>query len=178
MIGGVILESWQVVHVLGGYEEKIRDFLNKDPRNSAFIPKKKKIFRKKGKNSIEEMVLFPNYVFVRTVMSHFDFIKYIQLYLVGIEGFIKLLKHDTVGTDSLLPEEINFLKNFLNENFVVDGSTGFIEGDSIIVTEGPLVGYESLIKKIDRHKRLAWIQFNMFGEMRLICVSLEIISKK
>lgn len=147
-LGGVILEFWQVIHVLGGYEEKIRDFLNKEPRNIAFIPKKKRIFRKRGQNSIEESVLFPNYVFVRTTMTNFDFMEYTQLQAVGIEGFIKLLKHDRVGTDSLLPDEINFLKRFLNENFVVDESTGFMEGDSIIITEGPLVGYESLIRRV------------------------------
>jgi transcription termination/antitermination protein NusG len=172
------MEFWQVVHVLGGFEVKIRDFLNKDSRNIAFIPKKKKIFRKRGINNIEESVLFPNYVFVKTTMEHFDFMEYTQLYLVGIEGFIKLLKHDKVGTESLLPDEISFLKRFLNEDFLVDESVGIIEGDSVVIMDGPLVGCESLIQKIDRHKRLAWIQMNMFGEMRTISVPLEIISKK
>jgi transcription termination/antitermination protein NusG len=172
------VEFWQVVHVLGGYEVKIRDFLNKDARNIAFIPKKKKVFRKRGINTIEESVLFPNYVFVKSSMNNFEFMEYIQLYLIGIEGFIKLLKHDKVGTESLLPDEINFLKSFLNENFSIDQSIGIIEGDSVAVMDGPLVGYESLIRKIDRHKRLAWIQISMFGEERMISVPLEIISKK
>ncbi|MDP3306583.1 MAG: antiterminator LoaP [Erysipelotrichaceae bacterium] len=172
------MEFWQVVHVLGGYESKICDFINKDSRNIAFIPKKKKVFRKRGINKVDESVLFANYVFVKTKMEFFEFIEYVQLFLVGIEGFIKLLKHDNVGTESLLPEEIDFLRRFLNENFIVDESFGILEGDSVIVLDGPLVGCESLITKIDRHKRLAWIQFSMFGEIRTISVSLEIISKK
>jgi transcription termination/antitermination protein NusG len=168
---------WHVVHVLGGHEGKIRDFISKDLRNIAFIPKKKKIFRKHGVNSVDECILFPNYVFVNTVMEYVEFAEYVQQFLVGIEGFIKLLKHDKVGTESLLPNEIDFLKRFLNENFTVDKSSGIIEGDSVVVIEGPLIGCESLIRKIDRHKRLAWIQINMFGEERAISVPLEIISK-
>lgn len=172
------MESWHVVHVFGGYEDKIKDFINKNSRNTAFIPRKKKIFRKHGVNLIEESVLFPNYVFVKTTLNHFEFTKYIQMYLVDIDGFIKLLKHDKVGTDSLIPEEIEFLKSFLNDDFLVDESIGIMEGDKVIVLDGPLVGLESYIRKIDRHKRLAWIEFNIFGEIRIISVPLEIISKK
>jgi transcription termination/antitermination protein NusG len=143
---------WQVVHVLGGYEVKIRDFLNKDTCNVAFIPKKKKVFRSRGINRIEESLLFSNYVFVKSTMNHLEFMEYVQLYLIGIEGFIKLLKHDKVGTESLMPDEIEFLKKFLNGNFIVDESKGVIEGNLVVVKEGPLLGCESLIRKIDRHK--------------------------
>jgi hypothetical protein len=93
--------------VLGGFEVKIRDFLNKDSRSIAFIPKKK-VFRKRGINKFEESVLFLNYLFVKTTMEHSDFMEYTQLNLIGIEGFIKLLKHDKVGTELLLPDEISF----------------------------------------------------------------------
>lgn len=171
------MEYWHVLHVLGGSEIKIRDFLCKDFRNTAFIPKKKKVFRKQGVNNIEESVLFPNYVFVKTTMDYFEFMKYIQTNLIGIDGFIKLLKHDKVGTDSLMADEIDFLKRFLNDEFLVDESIGILEGDKVIVLNGPLVGYESMIRKIDRHKRLAWVLVNMFGEERTISIPLEIIRK-
>ena len=57
-------------------------------------------------------------------------------------------------------------------------STGYIEGDHIIITDGPLKGYEALIKKIDRHKRIAFIEINLLNQPNIIKVGLEIISKQ
>ena len=49
-----------------------------------------------------------------------------------------------------LPEdEVTFLKSFGEEEQIVDMSTGYIEGDKIIVECGPLKGKEGLIKRID-----------------------------
>ena len=56
-------------------------------------------------------------------------------------------------------------------------STGVIEGDRVIVTDGPLVGREALISKIDRHKRLAYLDMRMFGRIKTIKVGLEIVRK-
>ena len=60
----------------------------------------------------------------------------------------------------------------------MEHSIGFIEGNEVFVTEGPLMGFESKIVKIDRHKRKATIEVEFCGEKRLVNVSLEIISKK
>jgi transcriptional antiterminator NusG len=40
------------------------------------------------------------------------------------------------------------------------------------------MGFESLIRKIDRHKRIAQLEIDMFGDKRTITVGLEIISKQ
>ena len=61
---------------------------------------------------------------------------------------------------------------------VVEMSTGVIEGDRVIVTDGPLVGREALISKIDRHKRLAYLDMRMFGRTKTIKVGLEIVRKQ
>ena len=55
---------------------------------------------------------------------------------------------------------------------------GYLQGDKIIVTEGPLQGMESHIRRIDRHKRLAWLTIDVLGESREIAVGLEIIRKE
>ena len=56
-------------------------------------------------------------------------------------------------------------------------SEGFIEGDKFIVTRGPLCGKEGLIQKINRHKRKAWLEVEMFGRKQEIEVGLEIVAK-
>ena len=44
-------------------------------------------------------------------------------------------------------------------------------------TDGPLQGKEGLIKKIDRHKRKAYLELPMFGRMQTVQVGLEIVAK-
>lgn len=50
-------------------------------------------------------------------------------------------------------------------------------GDRIIVTLEPLKGRESIIKKIDRHKRCTEIKVTFLGDIRCASVALEVISK-
>lgn len=56
-------------------------------------------------------------------------------------------------------------------------SIGFIKGDIIHIVKGPLKHKEGLIVKIDRHKRIAYINLALFNEERIAKVGLEIISK-
>lgn len=57
-------------------------------------------------------------------------------------------------------------------------SEGIIEGDRVVVTRGPLKGREASITRIDRHKRLAWVDMDVFGRSKSIRVGLEIVSKR
>ena len=56
-------------------------------------------------------------------------------------------------------------------------STGIIENSQIRILEGPLVGMEGTIRKIDRHKRKAWLEIEMFGRTVEMQVGLEVIAK-
>ena len=53
----------------------------------------------------------------------------------------------------------------------------FFENDKIIINEGPLIGLEGLITKIDRHKRIAYVNVELLGKLTRVQVGLEIISK-
>lgn len=46
---------------------------------------------------------------------------------------------------------------------VVPLSHGVKDGDTVVVTAGPLVGHEGLIERIDRRKNTAYLTFNMCG---------------
>ena len=84
--------------------------------------------------------------------------------------------------DEFLPlsdEEIDWIRALAApETHVVEMSEGFIEGDKVVVTSGPLRGREAQISKIDRHKRLAWLDMRMLGRNKSIKVGLEIVSKR
>lgn len=56
-------------------------------------------------------------------------------------------------------------------------SEGVIEGDVVTILSGPLMGRTSTIRKIDRHKRMAWVEVEMFGRTMLVKMGLEIKRK-
>ena len=57
-------------------------------------------------------------------------------------------------------------------------SYGMIEGDRVRIISGSLVGMEAVIRKVDRHKRVAYIEMRIFGEIKLVEVGLEIVAKE
>lgn len=56
-------------------------------------------------------------------------------------------------------------------------SQGMIIGDKVVILSGPLKGMESTIQRIDRHKRKAWLNLEMFGRQQLVEVGVEIVKK-
>ena len=82
--------------------------------------------------------------------------------------------------DFLVPlsdAEVNLLKRLGGDEQIVEMSIGVIEHDKIIINEGPMQGLEGFIRKIDRHKRLARIEIEMFGQVVEAQVGVEIVSK-
>lgn len=116
-------------------------------------------------------VLFPGYIFIET-----DRIEEVLIDLVKISEFSLVL-----GTDGdplpVHPKEEALLSRLAGKNETIEMSTGFIEGDRVIVTGGPLAGLEGLITKINRHKRRAVIAVTMFERDVEMEVGLEIVGK-
>ncbi|MCC8051372.1 MAG: hypothetical protein LIP10_12085 [Clostridiales bacterium] len=58
-----------------------------------------------------------------------------------------------------IPEELSELLNDLSdEQHFIRMSKGIIKGGIAHVTEGPLIGHDNRIVRIDRHKKLAWLK--------------------
>jgi transcriptional antiterminator NusG len=75
-------------------------------------------------------------------------------------------------------EERSYWERLFDADFCVVGSVGFIEGDTIQITSGSLIGLEGQIKKINRHKREAIVEMEIVGARREVTLMLEIIEKK
>ena len=94
-----------------------------------------------------------------------------------ISGFAKPVR---LG-EEYLPisgEEQAFLERLIGDDETVDESIGIIEGDEVVVSEGPLKGLESRIIRVDRHKRLAYIEFTMGSRTVEAQLCLNILEKK
>ena len=166
---------WYVVQVRSGTEHNIRIQCNKKIPDTimerCFIPYYEEKKKQNGTWNTLQKVLFPGYLFMIT-----EDVEKLFFHLKTIEGMTKLIG---TGQDiiPLKEEEITFLQRFGGEDQIVSMSEGIIEGTQVIITSGPLMGMEGLIKKIDRHKRKAWLDLEMFGRMQQVEVGLEITRK-
>lgn len=170
------MENWYVIQVRTGLEEKTRDscqrLINPEILLDSFIPRFTRMIKVEGKWKKQEEILFKGYVFLIT-----DRINDLYQELKKVPDITKLLGNYNDTIYPLTVQEVVFLKNFGDVNHVVEVSLGYIEGDTILVTNGPLLGKEGLIKKIDRHKRIAYIEVEFLGKVTKAKVGLEIISK-
>ena len=166
---------WYVLQVRTGTEESIRlqcrSNIPEAVLERCFIPYYEEKKRIRGEWTIQKKVLFPGYVFV--VTEDMD-----QLYqsLKSVAGLTKL-----IGTGRevvpLTEEEKQIMLDLGGEEQVVPLSEGIIENSVTKIRSGPLKGKEGLIRKIDRHKRKAWLEVEMFGRKQEIEVGLEIVAK-
>lgn len=168
--------SWYVIQVRSSHEREIankcRTMISQDILRECFIPKY--VSKKKYNGQWKEVkeVLFKGYVFLMS-----DYIEELYIELKKVPDLTKMIGKKKDVIYPLTKGETEFLKTFTNDKHIVDMSTGFIEGQMIHITDGPLQGKEGLITKIDRHKRIAYLNLNIFNNDITAKVGLEIISK-
>lgn len=141
-----------------------------------FIPINERLFKKSGIIKKEFKPLFPGYVFVESNVPGQEFIQFINSLKRISMGNIKTLKYSETEI-SMKESEKKLLLSLCNDSYCIESSSGIIIGDKIHITAGPLIGYESIVKKVNRHKREAYIEMDIMGCKRLVSISLEILSK-
>lgn len=170
------MEKWYVIQVRSKLEEKIKKscemIISKEFLKECFVPKNKRLKRVDGKWIEVEDILFNGYVFLVSETPDELFLK-----LKKIPDLTKMLGKIDNEIFPLYDDEVVFLKSLSNDRHIVEMSSGIIENDLVKITSGPLQGKEGIIKKIDRHKRIAIIEVELFGKVTIAKVGLEIVSK-
>ena len=83
--------------------------------------------------------------------------------------------HARLGASGQLSAtESALLDRLCGPDHVIPISEGVIEGGRLRVQFGPLAGLEPLVRRIDRHRRLAWLDA---GSGRQLAVGLEVTAK-
>ena len=166
---------WYTIWVQTGHEEKIRELCVKLFKNGVydeiFIPKCEQKRRYHGSWHLEKSAMFPGYVFVVTNDA-----EKLHNSLKNIQRFTKILgdKDDFIP---LTRDEIDFLESFSGRDRIVKMSEGYMVGDRVVVTKGPMVDFDGKIKKVNRHKRTATIEISLLGKITEVNVGLEILHK-
>ncbi|NBH71976.1 hypothetical protein D3Z51_08070 [Clostridiaceae bacterium] len=179
---------WYLLDCCGEEEQEVvgqcMDNAPRDILEAAWILKCQKLLRYQGGWHVAERNLFPGYV----VLSVPDKPE-------GIAPLEEMLKRLFPGSrrerngrlHAVCQGSRESLLRLCGGSQVIGMSRGRICGENLVVTGGPLAGHEKNIRKIDRHKRVAWV--GMPGEavgedrrkepavLQRICVGLEIYEK-
>lgn len=171
---------WYVLFTRTGREEKAEQYLRKQLDTNTFtpfIPMSETIFRISGQIRKELKSLFPSYVFIESEVSSREFIKNTKNIISASKDIIRFLQYDDTGDIAMRKHEKNMLLGLCNDARYIESSRGIIVGTRVYIKEGPLMGLESIIRKIDRHKRRAIIELDFMGTVRQISMALEIVEK-
>jgi len=171
-------DQWFVLYVKSGSEEEIAAEINVLPDVRAFVPRKVKLYKRQGKLIKLNDIVFKSYVFVETQMDYETFYVEVIHKIKSHTGFFKTLTHKSDrNIETLYPSEKQFLQSFMNPDHLIEASIGFVEGDKVTITSGPLMGKETIIKKINKHKRIALMELSMMGRTVEIQIPLDLIYK-
>lgn len=171
---------WYVIFSKTGSEEKVQRRLNSQLNGelfSPFVPRLETIFKKDGKVKKEVGPMFPGYVFIETELPYEEFSNDFKRLAYISDDMYKVLKYGDSFEYAMRENEKEELLRLCNHDYCIESSTGIIAGDRVYIHEGGLKGMESIIKKIDRHKRQAIIELEFMGAIRDVKVGLEILQK-
>lgn len=179
---------WYVLHVRSNAEHKVVDsfqksFIRKGLQYEleTFCPESEKYYKDKQSRTMgktyQKRPLFPGYVFVETNMPSEVFQSEFYDVIYNSADIIRLLRYGASHEIALRQEERQRFEYLFKGKRCIEHSMGYIEGDKIIITGGPLIGMEGTIKKINRHHRSAVLEVGIFNKTQPIEVALEILKK-
>ena len=166
---------WYVVWTRTGQEESLKELCERRIPSGCyeecFIPKSETERKIAGKLVKQQKILFPGYLFFQS-----DYPEELMKNLKKLPGFTRLLGNDHTP-QPLYPHEEEWLKTMVDGEMIIRMSRGYMVGDELIVTDGPLKNFKGKLAFIDRHKRAARLEMEFFGEKRQVWIGLEVTKK-
>lgn len=173
---------YYVVQVKTGQEEKVIEEIKKYNNNQdvfidVFSPFRVTLRKYHGQFKEVNERCFPGYIFIET-----DDVKEVFFNLYWVPEFTRLLGREGY-TYNFLPldkEEARMIDILYNRNSGRKTEISNIEvteGDRIRILDGPLMGIESTIKKVDLHKRTIEVEFLLCSQLVTAKVGINIVTK-
>ena len=162
--------KWYVVHTYSGYEDKVKDSLDKTVKNrnledkidQTVVPVETITRIKNGKPHTVKRKLFPGYVLVKMVMT--DDSWYVVRNTRGCTGF--------VGPNGkpipLTEEEVAALGVEKREIEIT-----YAVGDTVRIIDGPLENFSGHVDEVDREKNKVRVTISMFGRETPVELELD-----
>lgn len=169
-----------VIFTSTGKEEELIRNIKREKEYQAYYTDVfviKRVVWKKYRGEWRDVVerLFPGYVFIETEKP-----RMIQRMLFEMEGFAKVLGQKGQGETIFIPlrdyEEALMKAYAGKENHTIEVSKiQVLEGKRVQIVDGPLLGQEGTVRKINLHKRIAEVEVTLFDRPHLVYLGIEIV---
>lgn len=159
---------WYVAHTYSGYENKVKDTLEKAVENrqmqdiiqEVVVPMEEQIEIKDGKRKATLKKVFPGYVLIKMILTEESW--YVVRNVRGVTGFV-----GAGGKPVPLTEEEMKAMGFEVAQVTIDYNVG----DTVKIVSGPLDGFVGVVEEISMEKSKVKVLVSMFG--RETSVELE-----
>ena len=169
--------KWFVVHTYSGYENKVKDTLEKSVENNGMqdlifdvrVPVEDVVEIRNGKRVKSQRKVYPGYVLVHMIETSESW--YVVRNTRGVTGF--------VGPDSkpvaLTQEEVDMMLN--SEAKSIDFS--FAIGERVRILSGPLENFTGVVEDIDTIRGTVTVKVEMFfGREQSVKLDLDKVEKE
>jgi transcriptional antiterminator NusG len=168
---------WYVIHTYSGYENKVKDTLEKSVENNGMqdlildvrVPMEEVVEIRNGKRVKSTRKVYPGYVLVYMIETSESW--YVVRNTRGVTGF--------VGPDSkpvpLTKEEVDMMLN--TEQSSVD--FGFAIGENVCILSGPLENFSGVVEDVDTVRGKLTVKVQMFlGREMPVEVDIDQVEKE
>lgn len=165
-----------IIQVSSGEEQRVCQDINRFIPSSlvteCFVPTSERPFHRGSAWSYVRQPMFPGYVFVDVP----DVARF-QSELGRVPRFTRVLGSGDACVPLSAEEEAWLQAVTSRGSRALEMSRGIIKSGELVILSGPLMGRTAQVKKIDRHKRLAYVEVEMLGRKNLVKLGLEVIEK-
>ncbi len=159
--------KWYVMHTQVGYEEKVKNMLEKKIKDEGigeyieeiFVPFEEVIeLKKNNKKEIVRKCLYPSYVFIKAKMT--DKLHNIVRKMSFVSGFVGYKNEPTPLSENEVKEIFAKIESSKESPRL---SVTFEEGQSVRVLDGPFANFVGTIEEMDIDKGRLKILISIFG---------------
>ena len=168
--------EWYVIHTYSGYENKVKDNLEKAVENNGMqnliqevvVPTEEVVEIRNGKRVTTQHKTFPGYVLVRMIITNESW--YVVRNTRGVTGFVGPESKPIPLTAEELDRMLNCSPNKLEFRIAV--------GEEVRILSGPLENFTGVVEEIDAMRQKLRVKVKMFlGREMQIEVDLDQVEK-
>ena len=166
--------KWYVAHTYSGYENKVKDTLERAVENrnmqdviqEIVVPMEERIEIKDGKKKTTYGKVFPGYVLVKMILTEETW--YVVRNVRGVTGFVGAGGKPEPLTD----EEIRKM-GFETAPVEID----YVAGDTVKIVTGPLASFVGVVESINQEKATDKVLVSMFGRETPVELDFDQVQK-
>jgi len=162
-----IEKKWYVMRAVSGKENKVKEYLEADMKNSnlgeyvsqVLIPTEKVYQVRNGKKVMKERSYLPGYVLVEAALV--GEVTHHLRNTPNVLGFLGGMDHPT----PLRQSEVNRILGTFDElqEIEEDSTIPYIVGETVKVNYGPFSGFSGTIEEINAEKKKLKVMVKIFG---------------